>query len=180
MAENLGEGGAVRRDGRIVRVPLGHKSMMVPFPGKPRLAMTIPWGDVATAYHTTGIPNIEVYTGVHPKTYRWVRLQRYYNWLLRLPWIRAWVKRRIHDRAPGPAPEQRRKARSLVWGQARDAQGRTLEAWLSGPEGYTLTALTALIITRKVLSGEAPVGYQTPAGAYGADLILEVEGVERA
>ena len=27
-------------------------------------AITIPWGDVATAYHTTGIPNIEVYVAV--------------------------------------------------------------------------------------------------------------------
>jgi short subunit dehydrogenase-like uncharacterized protein len=23
--------------------------------------MTVPWGDVSTAYYTTGIPNIEVY-----------------------------------------------------------------------------------------------------------------------
>jgi len=31
----------------------------------------------------------------------------------------------------------------------------------------------------KVLDDEVPVGYQTPAGAFGSDLVLEIPGVER-
>jgi len=30
--------------------------------GRVRAAMTIPWGDVSTAYYSTGIPDVEVYT----------------------------------------------------------------------------------------------------------------------
>jgi short subunit dehydrogenase-like uncharacterized protein len=47
------------------------------------------------------------------------------------------------------------------------------------PEGYTTTALAALNITAKILAGNFTPGFQTPAKAYGADLILELEGVTR-
>jgi molybdate-binding protein len=47
------------------------------------------------------------------------------------------------------------------------------------PEGYTLTALTSLAAAAKVLSGDARLGFQTPSLAYGAEFILEIEGVER-
>lgn len=179
MAENLGEGGAVRKDGKIVRVPTGHKSMIVPFKAKPLFVMSIPWGDVSTAYHSTGIPNIETYMAFSPSAYRWVKLQRWFNWLLRTNLVKNFVKNRIRQRPAGPSPERRAKAKSYIWGRATNAAGTTLEAQLVTPEGYTLTALTSLLIAKKVLAGNAPVGFQTPAKAYGADLILEVEGTER-
>ena len=47
------------------------------------------------------------------------------------------------------------------------------------PEGYTLTALTALNIAQKILDGNFEPGYETPAKAYGADLVLEIDGVRR-
>ena len=50
---------------------------------------------------------------------------------------------------------------------------------LSGPEGYTLTTLATLIIVQKVLSGSLSVGYQTPASAYGENLVMEIPGVKR-
>jgi hypothetical protein len=49
---------------------------------------------------------------------------------------------------------------------------------MRAPEGYTLTAMTAVEIVRRVLAGAAPAGFQTPSLAYGADWILEL-GVER-
>jgi short subunit dehydrogenase-like uncharacterized protein len=51
---------------------------------------------------------------------------------------------------------------------------------LQCPEGYTLTALTALAIVEKVLAGQVSPGFQTPSRVYGADLILEIEGVVRS
>ncbi len=50
---------------------------------------------------------------------------------------------------------------------------------LRRPEGYTFTMLTALVAMRRVLSGDAPAGYQTSSLAYGPDFVLEVPGVER-
>jgi short subunit dehydrogenase-like uncharacterized protein len=60
-----------------------------------------------------------------------------------------------------------------------NAKGEIRRARLTGPEGYTLTAISSLIITRKVLEGSFKTGYQTPAGCYGEDLILEVPNVQR-
>lgn len=179
MAENLGEGGAMRKDGKIVKVPMGHKSMIVPFRDKSLFVMSIPWGDVSTAYHSTGIRNIETYMGFSPSAYRWVKLQRYFNWLLRTNFVRNIVKKRIKERPAGPTPEQRARSKSFIWGRVANAEGKVLEAQLVTPEGYTLTALTSLLIAKKVLNGNAPIGFQTPAKAYGEDLILEVAGTER-
>jgi hypothetical protein len=42
-----------------------------------------------------------------------------------------------------------------------------------------LTAQTAWEIAKRVIAGDAPVGFQTPSMAYGADFILEFEGSDR-
>jgi short subunit dehydrogenase-like uncharacterized protein len=66
-----------------------------------------------------------------------------------------------------------------LWGEASDANGNRVESRMQTPEGYTITALAALSIVQKILDGNFTRGYQTPAKAYGADLILEIEGVMR-
>lgn len=180
MAVNLGSSGAVRKDGKIVKVPMGHKAMTVPFDRKPRFAMAIPWGDVSTAFYSTGIPNIETYTGVKPSSYRFVKLQRFLGWILRTSIVKNLVIKQIKKRPAGPSPEQRQQGQSLVWGKVWNAAGEIREATMRTPEGYTLTAVTSLIITRKVLNGDAPAGFQTPAKAYGENLIMEVEGTVRS
>jgi short subunit dehydrogenase-like uncharacterized protein len=51
---------------------------------------------------------------------------------------------------------------------------------LHGPEGYTLTTSASLAVVARVLAGEAPPGFQTPALAYGPDLVLALPGVSLA
>lgn len=180
MAQNLGESSAVRQNGKIIKVPLGHKTMTVAFADDfKRFVMTIPWGDVSTAYYSSGIPNIETYTAVHPKTHRYVKLQKYFGWLLRLPFVRARARKRVLSGPAGPSAEQRKNGRSLVWGRVTNAKGDTCTARSVMPEGYALTATTSVMIAKRVLSGQAKPGFQTPAKAYGADLLLEVEGAAR-
>ncbi len=179
MAEGLGDGGAMRRNGKIVPMPLGHRAMEVDFGGLRRFVMTIPWGDVATAFYTTGIPNIEVFTAVHPRTYRRMQWLKYFNWFLRLPWVRHLAKQRIAKQAPGPSAEKRAAAQSYIWGQVRNAADTVVEARLRTPDGYTLTAHSALLLTKKILAGEGKPGFWTPAGLFGPDLVLEIPGSER-
>jgi len=57
--EGLAQGGKVRRDGKIVSVPLAYRVRRIDFGAGEKLAMTIPWGDVSTAWHTTGIARFE-------------------------------------------------------------------------------------------------------------------------
>jgi short subunit dehydrogenase-like uncharacterized protein len=179
MASKLGEGGAVRINGKIVRQPLGKKGMWVDFGVKKLFVMSIPWGDISTAYFSTAIPNITTYTGIAPKIYNVLKAQWLFNWLLKTNLIRNYIKRKINQRPAGPSDEQRKNATSLVWGQATNMEGKSVTARLSGPEGYTLTAHSALQLSRKILEGNFISGYQTPASAFGEDLILEIPGVKR-
>lgn len=179
MVTRLGEKGAMRKAGEIIKVPLGNKGMEVDFGSKKRFVMSIPWGDISTAYTTTGIPDIETYTGIKPSVYKLLKLQWIFNWLLRTGMVRKFVKNKINNRPAGPSDEQRGKALSLVWGRATNAAGKQVTATLTCPEGYTLTTHATLLINQKVLKGIFTTGYQTPAGLYGEDLVLEIPGVQR-
>ncbi len=179
MATKAGEGGCARKDGKIIRTPLGQKGMWVDFGLKRLFVMSIPWGDISTAYFTTGIPDIETYTGISKKMYNILKLQPLFNWLLRTNVVRNYIKSKIKQKPAGPGDEQREKAIGFVWGQAVNAAGKKATVRLSGPEGYTLTTHSSLIITQKVLTGNFTPGYQTPAIAYGENLVMEIPGVQR-
>jgi short subunit dehydrogenase-like uncharacterized protein len=179
MAESLGEGGVTRENGKLVKKPLGHNGQWVDFGGKELFVMAIPWGDISTAYHTTGIPNIETYAGMKPTVYRLLKWQWLFNWLLRRNAVRNYLKRKINQRPAGPSDEARTNGSSLVWGEVRNAEGKWVRAMLTTRDGYTLTALSSVLIASKILHGQFSAGYQTPASAYGADLVLEIAGTTR-
>ena len=179
MAEGLGQPGAERRNGRIVAVRLGKHTWTLPADDRTVFTMSIPWGDVSTAWYSTGIPNIITFTQANPRSHRMLNFQFLFNWLLRTEFMKNRLRNRIHSRPAGPSAKRRAKAKSIVWGEASNAAGAKASVRLTLPEGYTLTALTSLLIVQKVLAGNAPKGFQTPAMAYGADLIMEVDGVIR-
>ncbi|MBK8787605.1 MAG: saccharopine dehydrogenase NADP-binding domain-containing protein [Chitinophagaceae bacterium] len=176
MTGKIGEGGAARENGMIVRKPLGQKGMWVNFGTKKLFVMTIPWGDISTAYTTTGIPNIETYTGMAPKVYRILKLQWAFNWLLRTEFVRNIIRKKIKAKPAGPSDEQRKISSSLVWGEATNPSGEKLTACISCLDGYSLTAHSSLLISKKILDGNFKTGYQTPSGCYGENLIMEVPG----
>ena len=178
MMMNVGKGGAVRREGKILPVPAAWRTREIDFGGGvKKLGVTIPWGDVATAYHSTGIPNIEVYTVAPKSALKAMKLSRYFGWLM----ATGPVQKYLHSKIPpgGPSDEERAKGKTLLWGEATDEAGNRVESRLRCPEGYTTTALTALAITEKILAGDFTPGFQTPAKAYGPDLILEIDGTMR-
>ena len=117
IVEGLPRGGRARIDGEIRRVPIAWKTMEIPFRNGKQLAMTIPWGDVASAYYTTGIPNIEVYLAAPP---RQIKLARRFRWLLPIAgWkpVRKLLERQIERKVQGPSEEERAKERSSFWGR---------------------------------------------------------------
>jgi len=176
--DGLGEGGAVRRNGRLESVPAAWKTREIDFGEGPAMATTFPWGDVSTAHHTTGIPNIEFYLAFPPSTIKQMRYQRYLSPVLSLGPVKSLLKTLVDRRVDGPDAETRSETDSLLWGEISDGE-QTLTSRLRTPNTYRLTKLSALEILQRVLDGDAPVGYQTPASAYGPDLVLSIEGVER-
>ncbi len=179
MAENIHGGGAVRRGGVLKSVPAGWRTRTIDFGAGPRVAMTIPWGDVSTAWYSTGIPDIEVYLASPAAQRMLTRLSRPLASLLGSRPIQNWMHRRIQAGPKGPTDEQRARGASFLWGEARDPHGLRVVSRLRGPEGYTMTALTALAVVERVLAGEFRPGFQTPAKMFGADFILGVPGIER-
>lgn len=178
MTMNIGRGGAIRKNGKITPVPAAWKSREIDFGEVKKVGTTIPWGDVSTAYYSTGIPNIEVYTVIPKQNLKLLKASRYLGWLLATKPIQEYLHKQIPP--GGPSDEERAKGKTYLWGEAMDLNGNRIEARLQTPEGYTLTALAALNIARKILDGKFTPGFQTPAKAYGADLVLEIDGVSRS
>ncbi len=177
MFADLGYAGRVRKDSHIIRVPTAWKTRQIRFPSGDRQAVTIPWGDVSSAFHTTRIPNIQVYAAMPTRQisslHRW-------RWLLPvtkfapIQWLaRQWIKRHIR----GPSDSDRAKGYAEFWGRVTDNEGRIAEATLVTPEGYSLTVQTALEIVRRTLAGEIDPGFSTPAKAFGGEFIEQFDGV---
>jgi short subunit dehydrogenase-like uncharacterized protein len=178
MVENLHRGGLVRKGGVLTPVPAAWKTRDVDFGRGPRRVATIPWGDVSTAYHSTGIPDIEVYTAMPVSMILASRLTRPFKALFGTAPVQSFLKKRIRSGAAGPSAERRAQAQSFFWGEVSDGS-RAVASRQRTPEGYTLTALTAVAAAQKALAGNAPVGFMTPSKAYGPDFVLEIPGVTR-
>jgi short subunit dehydrogenase-like uncharacterized protein len=179
MIESLPHAGAVRRDGEIVEVPMAWETREIDFPhvGR-RLAVTIPWGDVSTAYHTTGIPNIRVYTATPPAAVRRMRRLRTLLPLVSLKPVKRTIQWWIGRTVTGPSESVRERARIHLWGEARNAAGKAVTETLTTPEGYRFTARASVEAARRVAAGEVEPGAWTPARAFGADFVTGIEGVE--
>jgi short subunit dehydrogenase-like uncharacterized protein len=170
------DGGRRLVDGVLVPTPLGEPAREVPFPSGPRRVGAVPWGDLVTAHHSTGIRTITVYTTVAPR--RGVRrlATGLGQWLLRHDGARALAARAVRRRPAGPSAATRRATGIEVWGQAVSPDG-SVSGTLTGPNAYDLTADAVLRAVARVLAGRVPVGAHTPATAFGADFVRELDGV---
>lgn len=177
MVESIGEGGAVREGGKIKKVPHAYKTRMIDYGNGPRLSATIPWGDVSTAFYSTGIPNIEVYTYMSKGTLRGLKIVKLLGGILQTPFINNILKSRI--KPGGPSEKARENGKSFLFGEVTDEKGNKIAARLTCADGYSLTAQTAILIAEKIMAGQFKTGFATPSMAYGADLIMEATGTKR-
>jgi len=180
MLERVGRGTLVRREGRLVE-RAGAPRATVDFGAGLRPAIGMSWGDVATAWRSTGIPDIEVYFEASPKLVRVVRWSRLLRPLLSIGLVSGFLEAQVRRRIPsGPTAERRARSRSVIVAEAwNDATGAAVRSRLVTAEAYTLTAWTAVEIAKRASSGGAVPGYQTPATAFGADFILAFPGTTR-
>ena len=171
--------GVVRREGAITRIPLGSLRHGFDFGQGLRSCVNISWGDIATAYYTTGVPNIEVYGEATPVLESFLASSRYFGWLLGTPPAQAWLNASVDLLPEGPSEAERAAVRAVVVAEVRDRGGRAMISRLHTPEVYTFTGMTGAAITRRVLAGDLEVGFQTPARVYGGDFVLSFPGVSR-
>ncbi|MCD9028578.1 saccharopine dehydrogenase NADP-binding domain-containing protein [Luteimonas sp. BDR2-5] len=174
--EGMAQGGKVRRDGRIVTVPLAYEVRCIDFGDGEKEAMTIPWGDVATAYHTTGIPNIEVFVPASPRTIAYARRANLVRPILGWSWVQRLIKARIARTVKGPSDEQRARMPTYVWGEATNARGERKTARIRTANGYSLTIDGALAVVAQLMATRPAGGAYTPARLVGPSLITGLPG----
>ncbi|NUT22505.1 MAG: NAD(P)H-binding protein [Hamadaea sp.] len=168
-------GTRVRRGGRLTRVPMGSLTRTIDFGQGEKLAVAIPWGDVASAYRTTGIPDIEVYLPTSPRQVRALRFTEFARPVLRLGAVQRFLQSRAGKR-PGPTPETRAKRPMHVWGEAI-TPGERRVARITTANGYDLTVTGSLPIVVQLLSdGYAESGARTPSQLMGADYVTKLPG----
>jgi short subunit dehydrogenase-like uncharacterized protein len=177
--EGLASGGRARRGGRLVTVPLAWRTRRIDFGDGEKLAMTIPWGDIATAWQSTGIPDIEVYLPASPRLV--ARLRRL-NWIrpaLGLGPVQGWLKARIDRTVHGPDAAQRARTPTFVWGEAANARGTTVTGRIRVANGYEVTVHAALGIAEHVLRTPGVAGCLTPSQLVGPAFVERLPGSGR-
>jgi short subunit dehydrogenase-like uncharacterized protein len=179
MVQGLGHGSVVRESGKLIHIPLGKKRKEIDFGFGTVTCLNIPWGDVSTAWYSTGIPNIEVYATAGKGMIIAAKVSHYFDWLLRTKWLKNFLFRVLDKRTAGPATNRINSTKTHLWGKVEDGSGHTRSALIETLSGYKLTSKTSVLIAEKILDGSYETGFMTPSGAYGPDLILEIENTWR-
>ena len=176
--EALGKGTLARRGGEIVELERPQRSRS-DFGRGPVETVGVSWGDVATAWYSTGAQEIDVLF----EASRQLRLVSHVPRRLRPALGSAPVQRllsRLVDRMQhGPSPGDRQSGRCRLLAEGWDAEGARVASLMETPEPYALTAQTAFMIAQRIGAEEVAAGYQTPSTAFGPDLALEFDGVDR-
>ncbi len=177
IVELIPYGNRIRENGKLIIPTKGLKIKLIDYGFGEQKSVRITWGDVFTAYYSTGIPNIEVYTVMPDNTISQMKFFEKFRSFLSIPFILNILKKNVKG---GSTKEERNETSVTVWGELSDAEGNVVQARLYGPEaGVIWTSYCALAVVKRILSGKIKPGYQTPAKAYGADLVLDCEGVKR-
>lgn len=179
VLKRIHQGSATREEGVIKVQPTASSTRTIHYGGKDRFSVGIAWGDVFTSFNTTGIPNVEVFTGMPVKTMKIMRQVGKWGWLIKTGLVQYIGRYLIRKKITGPSKDKRENLSSYLWGRVYDSNGNEVHAQMETPESYKLTAITAMLCAEKILAGKAKPGFNTPAGAFGSELIMEVVGVKR-
>jgi short subunit dehydrogenase-like uncharacterized protein len=150
--------------------------------GREVTAIAVPSADVVAARHSTGVRDVAFYMAV-PRPLRLASraaaLAAPLAPLLRLPLARRLAVRALTGGRAGPSAEERARGRVHLYAEATDRAGGRAAARLRTPDGYAFTALAMVAVAERVLGGDAPPGFHTPASAYGPDLAIGLPDVLR-
>jgi short subunit dehydrogenase-like uncharacterized protein len=178
---NLARGGRIRSSGRVVPVAHAFRERDIDFGEGPRSAVTIPWGDVSSAFHTTAIPNIETYIAMSSRNIARLRRVDAFKGLLQFGLVRH-VVGRIATRGPaGPNADERARSPMLVWGEAQSPRGERVTARIRVANGYDVTVHAALGIAGHLLHGGVVqvTGHRTPSQLMGSSYVETLPGTGR-
>lgn len=175
--EGIALGGRARVDGEIQHVPTRWRQREVPFPSAARTVTSLPWGDVSTAYRSTGIGNITTFTVLPVIDRLSQQASERGRKLLSHPVVQRLGSAAISLLVEGPRKPRRENSWTEVFAEARDDNGLTASAALIGPNPYDLTADAVLRAVHGLHSGHVTPGAHTPSTLFGHDFVRRLHGV---
>ncbi len=178
MVEAMSLGSRVRKNGAIFSVSSTYKTVTIPFAEGSAMTVTIPWGDISTAFRSTGIPNIEVHMAATDTEIDRLRRAESFRWVLAIPFMRGLIQRYIGRTLAGPTETERLQGHVSLWGEVENATGQRVSMTMQTPEGYTFTATSALAAVEKILDNALAPGAYTPTEAFGTEFCLNLPGVK--
>jgi short subunit dehydrogenase-like uncharacterized protein len=174
--EGLGRGGMIRRNGKLTIVPLAYETRRIDFGRGEKLGTTIPWGDVSTAFYTTGIPNIKVFIAASPDRVKTFKRLNWIRWALRLTVVRKLVQHQVGKRVVGPDEATRERIKNYLWGEVTNQKGEKKTARIQTNNGYTLTIDGSLAVVEWLLVNKVEGKAYTPSVLLGAGLVERLPG----
>ncbi|MGJ3239310.1 MAG: saccharopine dehydrogenase family protein [Anaerolineae bacterium] len=178
--EMMSKGWLARRDGVLVNTSFGDRRTTFTLPdGRKRHAVSAPWGDLAVAYRTTGIPNITSYLAMPSAMVNVGRiLYPIGTQLLKLAPVRQLALSMVDRFVDGPDEQTRQESRSYIYAKATNYAGQSASAWLETLEPYQYTAKVGVLAVEQFREREL-IGALTPAQAFGVDFTLSVPDTTR-
>ena len=170
--------GSVRREGKLITVPHAWQAETIRFDDQPRYAMTLPWGDVSSAWRSTGIPDISVYAAMTRVTVASMRLIRGVVCpLLRVRWVLQLLLKGASRFITGPSQKHRDTEIMHIRGDAWNDRGQQVTRFLHTPEGYTSTVHASIAVVDALAQGRIAPGVWTPAQAMGSGFAVTLPGM---
>ena len=170
---------SIRRNGRMTLLPVGRLQRAFDFGDGEKESVAVSWADVFTAYHSTGIRNIEAYFEAGFASRALYQLGAGVAGAMQLRPVRALVDAVAGAWPEGPSETRRQAERGVIVAEAEDSWRQIRSARLETPDGYSFTAEAAAAIANRIMRGDFVSGFQTPARVYGADLALQFSGTNR-
>ncbi len=175
--ESLGTAGRARVGGVIGPVPADRRRRQVEFADGRATVHAIAWGDVSTAYHSTGIGDIVVYAALPAAIAPVMALAQVAGAATRTRLVQSLLKGAV-GRLPGPSAETRAKTQGQLWGQVTDGAGKSATGTITTLDPYDLTADSVVRIAQRLGTGTIAPGAYTPSQALGADFVRDLDGSE--
>jgi short subunit dehydrogenase-like uncharacterized protein len=167
-----------RRGGTIVALE-DRSTHWIDFGSGGEPCVPVSWGDVATAFHSTGVGNITVYFRRTKLFQSADVLGKLFGPLLRSRFGQSGLSAMVRRLPEGPNRAERIANRGKILAEASNSSGKSFKASLSTPNAYDFTAQSVLEIASRIDVLPAAVGLVTPFQAFGADFILTLPGCSR-
>lgn len=177
--EMLSDGVQMRRGGQLMPAGEVPAIRQIQFSHQAMSATLTSWGDLSTAFRSTGTPNITTYMAYPGGSARIMRLlMPLARKVLASSRLRDWAKAWVTGHVQGPNETMRQHNRSYLWAQVKNAQGATSQAWLETMEAYRFTAVAGVRCVEQMLANPVQ-GALSPTQAFGVDFVLSIEGTRR-